>query len=129
VPYLDNYWSDSFGPKCDHPVFGVLHLSKYFGNLSNFISHATPKFQKTLVIDRGNTRYRAYPKQSAYLIQSDIQYPMSESLIMAPYSLDMLHTHIEYHSTDPYDTDTMYHPVDVRWDVLNDIMSSYYLHI
>ena len=23
---------------------------------------------------------------------------------------------------------TMYHPADVRWDVLNDIMSSYYLH-
>jgi len=22
----------------------------------------------------------------------------------------------------------MYHPADVRWDVLNDIMSSYYLH-
>jgi hypothetical protein len=30
VPYLDNYWSDSFGPKCDPPVFGVLHLPKYF---------------------------------------------------------------------------------------------------
>jgi hypothetical protein len=22
----------------------------------------------------------------------------------------------------------MYHPADIRWDVLNDIMSSYYLH-
>ena len=53
--YPDNYWSDSFGPKCDSPVFGVLHLPKYFGNLSNFISHAIPKFQKTSVIDRGNT--------------------------------------------------------------------------
>jgi hypothetical protein len=55
VPYRDNYWSNSFGPKCDPPVFGVLHLPKYFGNLSNFISHAIPKFQKTSVIDRGNT--------------------------------------------------------------------------
>jgi hypothetical protein len=55
VPYLDNYWSDSFGPKCDPPVFGVLHFPKYFGNLSNFISHAIPKFQKTSVIDHGNT--------------------------------------------------------------------------
>ena len=46
MPYLDNYWSFSFGPKCDPPVFGVLHLPKYFGNLSNFISHAIPNFQK-----------------------------------------------------------------------------------
>jgi hypothetical protein len=35
----------------------VLHLPKYFGNLSNFISHAIPKFQKTSVINRGNTTY------------------------------------------------------------------------
>ena len=55
MPYLDNYWSNSFGPKCDPLVFGVLHLPKYFGNLSNFISHVIPKFQKTSVIDRGNT--------------------------------------------------------------------------
>ena len=70
MPYLDNYWSDSFGPKCDPPVFGVLHLPKYFGNLSNFISHTIPKFQKTSVIHRGNTtsispsariRPRTYP--------------------------------------------------------------------
>jgi hypothetical protein len=46
VPHLDNYWSDSFSPKCDPPAFGVLHLPKYFGNLSNFISHAIPNFQK-----------------------------------------------------------------------------------
>jgi hypothetical protein len=37
------------------PGFGVLHLPKYFGNLSNFISHAIPKFQKTSVINCGNT--------------------------------------------------------------------------
>jgi hypothetical protein len=55
MPYLDNYWSVSFGPKCDPPVFDVLHLPKYFGNLSNFISHAIPTFPKTSVIDRGNT--------------------------------------------------------------------------
>jgi len=47
---------------------------------------------------------------------------------MAPYSFDMLPTHIEYHSADPYYTYTMYRLVDVRWDVLNNIMSSYYLH-
>jgi hypothetical protein len=40
----------------------------------------------------------------------------------------MLSTCIEYHSTNPYDTYTMYNPADVHWDVLNDIMSSYYLH-
>jgi len=46
---------------------------------------------------------------------------------MAQKSLDTLPTHIEYLSTDPYDTYTMYNPADIRWDVLNDIMSSYYL--
>jgi hypothetical protein len=48
---------------------------------------------------------------------------------MVLYSSDMLPTCIEYHSTDLYDTYTMYNPVDVRWDILNNIMSSYYLHI
>ena len=48
---------------------------------------------------------------------------------MASYSLDMLPTHIEYHSTDLYYTYTMYNLADIRWDVLNDIMSLYYLHI
>jgi len=62
-----------------------------------------------------------------YLIQSDIEYPMSESHIMAHYSSDTLPTCIEYHSADRYDTYTMYNPADVCWDVLNDIMSSYYL--
>ena len=41
----------------------------------------------------------------------------------------MLLTSIKYHSTDPYNTYTMYNPVDIRWDVLNDIMSFYYLRI
>ena len=48
---------------------------------------------------------------------------------MASYSLDTLPTRIEYHSADLYNTDTMYNPVDVCWDILSDIMSSYYLHI
>ena len=48
---------------------------------------------------------------------------------MASYSSDTLPTRIEYHSADLYNTDTMYNPADVRWDVLSDIMSSYYLHI
>ena len=48
---------------------------------------------------------------------------------MASYSSDMLPTRIEYHSADLYYTYTMYNLVDVRWDVLNDIMSLYYLHI
>jgi len=47
---------------------------------------------------------------------------------MAPYSLDTLPTHIKYHSADLYHTYTMYHLVDVCWDILNNIMSSYYLH-
>src|SRR5882762_5403937 len=46
---------------------------------------------------------------------------------MAQKSSDTLPTCIEYHSTDLYYTYTMYNPADVRWDVLNDIMSSYYL--
>ena len=48
---------------------------------------------------------------------------------MASYSSDMLPTHIEYHSANLYYTYTMYNPVDVHRDVLNDIMSLYYLHI
>jgi hypothetical protein len=67
--------------------------------------------------------------QSTYQIQSDIQYSTSESHIMVLYSLDMLSTHIEYHSADTYDTYTMYNLADVHWDILNDIMSSYYLDI
>ena len=48
---------------------------------------------------------------------------------MASYSSDTLPTRIEYHSADLYYTYTMYNLADVSWDVLNDIMSSYYLHI
>ena len=48
---------------------------------------------------------------------------------MASYSSDTLPTHIEYHSANLYYTYTMYNPVDIRWEVLNDIMSLYYLHI
>jgi hypothetical protein len=66
--------------------------------------------------------YRAYPKQSTYPIQSDIQYPTSESQIMTQKSSDMLPTRIEYHSADLYYTYTMYNPANVRWDVLNNIM-------
>jgi len=47
---------------------------------------------------------------------------------MAQKLSDTLPTHIEYHSADLYYTYTMYNPADVRWDVLNDIMSLYYLH-
>jgi len=47
VPYLDNYWSDSFGPKYDPSVFGVLQLLEYFANfLIFFTSHAISNFQK-----------------------------------------------------------------------------------
>ena len=45
---------------------------------------------------------------------------------MAVYLLDMLSTRIEYRSADPYNTYTMYNPVDIHWDVLNDIMTLYY---
>ena len=48
---------------------------------------------------------------------------------MASYSSDTLPMCIEYHSADLYDTYTMYNPADIRWDVLSDIMSLYYLHI
>ena len=46
---------------------------------------------------------------------------------MAQKSSDTLPTCIEYHSTDLYYTYTMYNLADVRWDILNNIMSSYYL--
>ena len=39
----------------------------------------------------------------------------------------MLHTCIEYVSADPLSTYIVYHPADVRWHVLNDTMSQYYL--
>ena len=48
---------------------------------------------------------------------------------MASYSSDTLPTCIEYHSADLYYTYTMYNLADVCWDILNDIMSLYYLHI
>jgi hypothetical protein len=47
---------------------------------------------------------------------------------MAQKSLDTLPTCIEYYSTDLYYTYTMYNLVDIHRDILNDIMSSYYLH-
>src|SRR5258705_5767443 len=43
--------------------------------------------------------------------------------------LDTLSTCIEYHSANPYNTYTMYNSVDIHWDVLYDIMLSYYLPI
>jgi len=47
---------------------------------------------------------------------------------MALYSLDLLPTHIEYHSTNLHNTYIMYNLADICWDVLNNIMSLYYLH-
>src|ERR1700733_8979794 len=41
---------------------------------------------------------------------------------------DMLGTSIRYCSADLYNTDTMYNPPDIRWHVLNNTMSQYYLH-
>jgi len=46
VPYLDTYWSNSFSPKYDPSVFGVLQLHEYFSNYPIFISHAISNFQK-----------------------------------------------------------------------------------
>ena len=45
---------------------------------------------------------------------------------MASYSSDTLPTCIEYHSTNRYYT---YNQADIGWDILNNIMSLYYLHI
>jgi hypothetical protein len=47
---------------------------------------------------------------------------------MTLYPSDTSYTRIEYHSADLYNTYTIYNAADVRSDVLNDIMSSYYLH-
>jgi len=46
VPYLNNYWSDSFGPKYDPSVFGVLQLLEYSVVCAIFISHAISNVQK-----------------------------------------------------------------------------------
>src|ERR1700685_3309053 len=40
---------------------------------------------------------------------------------------DTLGACIRYCSANLYNTYTMYHPPDVRWHVLNDTMSQYYL--
>ena len=40
----------------------------------------------------------------------------------------MLHTYIKYHSADLCSTYIMYNSADVRWHILNNIMSQYYLH-
>jgi hypothetical protein len=53
---------------------------------------------------------------------------MSERLIMTLHPSDTLYTRIEYPSAGLYNTYTIYHPADVRSDVLHDIMSSYNLH-
>ena len=47
---------------------------------------------------------------------------------MTLYPLDTSYTRIEYPSADLYNTYTIYNMADVRSDVLNNIMSSYYLH-
>jgi hypothetical protein len=39
----------------DPSVFGVLCLHKYFGNFTNFISHAKSIYLKNIGHDRGNT--------------------------------------------------------------------------
>ena len=66
--------------------------------------------------------------QSTYRILLDIQYPTSERHTMTLYPSDMLYTRIEYSSAYLYNTYTIYISADVRWDVINYIMSSYYLH-
>ena len=35
---------------------------------------------------------------------------------------------IRYYQADPYYSNMMYNPLDVRWRMLNHIMSQYYLH-
>jgi hypothetical protein len=47
---------------------------------------------------------------------------------MTLYPSDTSWTRIEYPSADLYNTYTIYNTADVRSDVLNDTMSSYYLH-
>ena len=47
---------------------------------------------------------------------------------MTLYPSDTLYTRIEYPSADLYNTYTIYNLVDVCCDVLNDMMSSYYIH-
>ena len=55
VPYLDDYWSNPFGPKYDPSVLEVVQLLKYFGNFTIFISYGISKKSKTSVISHGNT--------------------------------------------------------------------------
>jgi hypothetical protein len=52
---------------------------------------------------------------------------MSDRPIIACNPSDTLPTSIRYCWADLYSTYTMYNPPDVRWDVLNNRMSSYYV--
>jgi hypothetical protein len=67
-------------------------------------------------------------KLSAHRIELYIQYPLLEWRIMTYYSLDKSYTCIKYLSTNAYYTVIMYNLPDVHWDILNNIMSQYYLH-
>jgi hypothetical protein len=53
--YLRNQSTKCFSPLNDPSVFGVLYLSKYFGNFTNFISHAKSIYLKNIGHDCGNT--------------------------------------------------------------------------
>jgi hypothetical protein len=72
--------------------------------------------------------YEAYPKQLAHPIQSYNEYLMLDWQITSHHPLDTLGTSIRYCAANLYNTYTMYHPPDVRWHILNDTMSQYYLH-
>jgi hypothetical protein len=67
----------------------VLHLPKYFGNLSNFISHAIPKFQKTSVIDRGNTTCASVVNWMILIPQ--FVYVMQGSVLASPIMFTKVH--------------------------------------
>ena len=91
MPYLDNYWSNSFGPKCDPLVFKVPHLPIYFGNLIFFISHTISNFQKcwsltmttlTLVTSNFDYKYEIYSMpycSCAYALKNAVQ-PQNQPL-------------------------------------------------
>src|ERR1700692_4035203 len=72
--------------------------------------------------------YESYPKQSAHLILLYSEYLMLGWRITSYHPSDTLGTSIRYCSADLYNTYTMYHPLDIRWHVLNDTMSQYYLN-
>ena len=118
------------GPPCHYLMDSQadLHMStpsEYLVSINYWLS----LFEKSVIwsityfIGSYLVKYALYIKSSAYLIQADTQYLMSNSWVIVRMSLDMLTMHMIYCLAFPNNIYTMYSLVDVHWHTLIDIMS------